>query len=237
MSRTNEWFVPNDGIAREVITTDIEGYLGPDALIRPGSGTDEYQDQPRYWIRAYRTLTSHMILGLNADTQWWLQERPRALASETNTTIPQLATEPSSNDIAESCGWQLGSDKFLWSEGVSTPPTITGRGTLGKGGFGIVEEVTLLTGPILVQKRIHIPRRKESAKRYWDMIRHKVENLKSLSHKHIVKTIGYYSEIKGLYDIQFCMLMWPSGDEDLGIFLEELYPNASWADKESTYNN
>ena len=41
MSRANQWFVPGDGIAREVITADIQRYLGPDALVRPGPGTGE----------------------------------------------------------------------------------------------------------------------------------------------------------------------------------------------------
>ena len=35
-ARTNEYFVPKDGIDREVITADICRYLGNDALVRPG---------------------------------------------------------------------------------------------------------------------------------------------------------------------------------------------------------
>ena len=42
-ARHNQWFVPGEGIAREVITADIQRYLGPDALVRPGSGTGEYE--------------------------------------------------------------------------------------------------------------------------------------------------------------------------------------------------
>jgi len=83
MSRANQWFVPGDGIAREVITADIQRYLGPDALVRPGPGTGEFevgapftrtanrggiltktQGRSGYWITAYRTLTSvrvHML--------------------------------------------------------------------------------------------------------------------------------------------------------------------------------
>lgn len=34
--RTNEYFVPKDGIDREVISADITRYLGSDALVRPG---------------------------------------------------------------------------------------------------------------------------------------------------------------------------------------------------------
>jgi hypothetical protein len=33
---TNEYFIPRDGIDREVIVTDICRYLGNDALVRPG---------------------------------------------------------------------------------------------------------------------------------------------------------------------------------------------------------
>lgn len=36
-ARTNEYFVPKDGIDREVITADICRYLGNDALVRPGN--------------------------------------------------------------------------------------------------------------------------------------------------------------------------------------------------------
>jgi hypothetical protein len=35
-SRTNGYFVPKDGIDREVLTSDICRYLENDALIRPG---------------------------------------------------------------------------------------------------------------------------------------------------------------------------------------------------------
>lgn len=35
-SRMHEYFVPKDGIDREVITADICRYLGNDALVRPG---------------------------------------------------------------------------------------------------------------------------------------------------------------------------------------------------------
>jgi hypothetical protein len=36
-SRPNEYFLPKDGIDREVITADICRYLGNDALVRPGN--------------------------------------------------------------------------------------------------------------------------------------------------------------------------------------------------------
>ena len=36
-ARMNEFFVPEDGIDREVITADICRYLGEDTLVRPGN--------------------------------------------------------------------------------------------------------------------------------------------------------------------------------------------------------
>lgn len=35
--RQNEYFLPRDGVDREVITRDICSYLGNDALVRPGN--------------------------------------------------------------------------------------------------------------------------------------------------------------------------------------------------------
>lgn len=37
------WFIPADGIDRQVINADIQRYLGPDATVRPGFGTGEYE--------------------------------------------------------------------------------------------------------------------------------------------------------------------------------------------------
>lgn len=72
---TNQWFVPGDGIDEEVIDADIQRYLGPDALVRPGFGTDEYEGRAGYWITAYRTLTAQMIQDLKTDSQRWQNER------------------------------------------------------------------------------------------------------------------------------------------------------------------
>jgi hypothetical protein len=58
MSRANQWFVQGDGIAREVITADIQRYLGPDALVRPGVGTGEYQVRITSINSQHTSLTS-----------------------------------------------------------------------------------------------------------------------------------------------------------------------------------
>ncbi|KAJ8121233.1 hypothetical protein ONZ43_g2266 [Nemania bipapillata] len=75
-TRQNEYFVPRDGIDREVITADICRYLGNDAL-NPENG----QIIQGYFINAYRNLTSAMIQDLKADSARWDQERRQQSAS------------------------------------------------------------------------------------------------------------------------------------------------------------
>ncbi|KAH7112860.1 hypothetical protein B0J11DRAFT_446611 [Dendryphion nanum] len=65
--RLNRWWIPSEGIARVVISADIQRYLGPDAVGIPG-----------YWITAPRTLTTEMIQDLKLDTQRWEQEQREA---------------------------------------------------------------------------------------------------------------------------------------------------------------
>jgi len=76
-ARTNEYFVPRDGIDREVITADICRYLGNDALVRPGNYENPQTRvaQQGYFINAYRNLTTEMIADLKADSARWEQER------------------------------------------------------------------------------------------------------------------------------------------------------------------
>lgn len=83
--RQNEYFVPRDGIDREVITADICRYLGNDALVRPGT----YENTQGYFITAYRNLTSAMIEDLKADSARWELER-RAQQSSNNRPGPAV---------------------------------------------------------------------------------------------------------------------------------------------------
>ncbi|RKF72325.1 putative transcription factor [Golovinomyces cichoracearum] len=95
-NRSNEYFVPKDGIDREVITADICRYLGNDALVRPGNYENPSTNtvQPGYYITAYRNLTSAMIEDLKADSQRWDQER-RAANSRENVGYTQSRTHES----------------------------------------------------------------------------------------------------------------------------------------------
>ncbi|CAK7265180.1 hypothetical protein SEPCBS57363_001449 [Sporothrix epigloea] len=79
--RQNEYFVPRDGIDREVITADICRYLGNDALVRPGTHTnDSGRVIQGYFITAYRNLTTAMIADLKADSARWEAERRNSQA-------------------------------------------------------------------------------------------------------------------------------------------------------------
>jgi hypothetical protein len=65
------WFVDGRGIRRDVIQADIQRYLGPDALVKPGeqnvrastvcsakASANNSKGVPGFWIAAYRTLTA-----------------------------------------------------------------------------------------------------------------------------------------------------------------------------------
>lgn len=84
--RTNEYFVPRDGIDREVITADVCRYLGNDALVRPGSYEDPKTRvrQEGYFITAYRNLTSAMIADLKQDSARWEAERKQNSSARPN---------------------------------------------------------------------------------------------------------------------------------------------------------
>ena len=78
MSDPQQWFLPGEGIAREVITADIQRYLGPDALVRPGFGPGEWSDTKGYRITAHKPLARYMLQDLQHDTRRWLVEKAEA---------------------------------------------------------------------------------------------------------------------------------------------------------------
>ncbi|KAI2605078.1 uncharacterized protein GGS25DRAFT_414812 [Hypoxylon fragiforme] len=96
-NRQNEYFVPRDGIDREVITADICRYLGNDALVRPGTYENPSTGQiiQGYYINAYRNLTTAMIEDLKADSARWDQERRQQSASRNNAAGGTIASRDS----------------------------------------------------------------------------------------------------------------------------------------------
>ncbi|KAI0379095.1 hypothetical protein F5Y04DRAFT_283181 [Hypomontagnella monticulosa] len=100
-NRQNEYFVPRDGIDREVITADICRYLGNDALVRPGTyespnGGPVIQG---YYINAYRNLTTAMIEDLKADSARWDQERRQQSANSRNNAAGGTLASRDSNGV------------------------------------------------------------------------------------------------------------------------------------------
>ncbi|KAF1960277.1 kinase-like protein [Byssothecium circinans] len=71
MDRMNRWFWPGEGINREVISADIQRYLGLDALVRPG----EHEGSVGYWITSHRAPTALMVEDLRLDSQLWEEEK------------------------------------------------------------------------------------------------------------------------------------------------------------------
>ncbi|ATY61807.1 transcription factor [Cordyceps militaris] len=104
-TRMNEYFVPRDGIDREVISADICRYLGNDALVRPGHYENPQTGQTvqGYYITAYRNLTTAMIEDLKADSARWDSERRSQTSRSAHGGIhgsrdgPNYAGAPSSN--------------------------------------------------------------------------------------------------------------------------------------------
>ncbi|KAN0071607.1 hypothetical protein V8E54_010203 [Elaphomyces granulatus] len=85
--RQNEYFVPGDGISREVIQADICRYLGNDALGRQG-----------YLIRAYRNLTSEMITDLKSDSARWEAD----VARRADSGYPRGTADVQGSNVARS---------------------------------------------------------------------------------------------------------------------------------------
>ncbi|KAI9788738.1 MAG: hypothetical protein M1816_006595 [Peltula sp. TS41687] len=85
-ARKNQYFLPGEGIRREVITADICRYLGNDALVKPG----HMEGRDGFWVTAYRALTSDMIADLKADSARWEMESaqvdPRNVAAGTSSS-------------------------------------------------------------------------------------------------------------------------------------------------------
>ncbi|KAI9676081.1 MAG: hypothetical protein M1817_000824 [Caeruleum heppii] len=77
-TRKNQYWLPAENIAREVITADIARYLGNDALVKPSPNPE---GRSGYLITAYRPLTSEMIADLKADSKSWQAERLQAQQS------------------------------------------------------------------------------------------------------------------------------------------------------------
>lgn len=97
MSHLIQSFVPGEGISREVITADIQRYLGPDAIVRPGPSRGGSEGNRGYLVTAYRTLSVNMIEDLKKDTERWKQEQEQTVDENSvlcpDTTISNIPAD------------------------------------------------------------------------------------------------------------------------------------------------
>jgi hypothetical protein len=116
--RHNEYFIPGDGISREVIQADICRYLGNDALVKPGT----HQGRSGYLIRAYRNLTSEMIADLKADSARWEQEVERRanMGYSRGTYVKEARRPRSPNELS---GSYVSPSHELRSQAGPSPPS------------------------------------------------------------------------------------------------------------------
>ncbi|KAJ4299897.1 hypothetical protein N0V90_005144 [Kalmusia sp. IMI 367209] len=102
-SRQQEWFISGEGLSREVIDANIQRYLGPDALVRPG----EHDGVQGYWITAQRPLTPEMIQDLRTASQ-----RPEC---HLNFGVPHpiVSLQRHSCNVGSSHEWNIVNNTFL----------------------------------------------------------------------------------------------------------------------------
>ncbi|KAI9726946.1 MAG: hypothetical protein M1828_000294 [Chrysothrix sp. TS-e1954] len=79
--RRNQYFVPGEGIRREVMSADICKYLDNDATVKPGT----YQGREGYMLYAYRNLTSAMLEDIRRDSAGWHHEQQQSSSRRTTT--------------------------------------------------------------------------------------------------------------------------------------------------------
>ncbi|KAG0640535.1 hypothetical protein HOY80DRAFT_1000061 [Tuber brumale] len=65
------FFLPGEGIKRQVIQTDLPRYLGNNACSKPGWD----KGVPGFWYTGYRPLTDAQVQSLKQDSQKWNSER------------------------------------------------------------------------------------------------------------------------------------------------------------------
>ncbi|KAK2748923.1 hypothetical protein FQN57_007206 [Myotisia sp. PD_48] len=88
----NEYFIREQGISREIIQRDICRYLGNDALVR----NVVREGVPGYFIRAYRNLTTEMIIDLQKASADF-EARRAAHTARGGTNYEEAGIPPSSN--------------------------------------------------------------------------------------------------------------------------------------------
>jgi hypothetical protein len=155
-------------------------------------------------------------LSLNAKSPD-LEQSPSISRESTPTTPVPKEEEESIEQIAYECGLD-----FRHRDHAEISPNLFEVvDSLGHGSLGVVEEVRVSPQHrSFVRKRVQVPYYKR--KQYLKIIGQEAHVLRTLSHSHIVKLIGSYSEIPGSGRQFYSLLMAPVGQRDLKTFLDIL---------------
>ncbi|KAF4777268.1 hypothetical protein HER10_EVM0012996 [Colletotrichum scovillei] len=92
--RMNEYFVPQDGIDREVITTDVRHHLGDDASVSPGHYEDMIDDlkaDSARWGAERQRRAAQSPAGMSSGRKPEYLERAHAFAAETSSPDGSLS--------------------------------------------------------------------------------------------------------------------------------------------------
>jgi len=128
------------------------------------------------------------------------------LYPESNISVDQIARE---------CGLAFRHKDFQ----EVNPNFVQVVDSLGHGSLGVVEEVRVSAEyPSFVRKRVQIPYNKR--KQYLRIISQEAQVLQNLTHSHIIKMIGSYSEVPSSGRQFYSLLMAPVGQHDLKTFLD-----------------
>ncbi|KAF2266485.1 kinase-like protein [Lojkania enalia] len=135
--------------------------------------------------------------------------------SRQSTSDQLLETSDDIEHIARECGLTFRHKDYP----DINPNLLQVVDSLGHGSLGVVEEVRVSPEhQSFVRKRVQIPYYKR--KQYLKIINQEARVLQSLTHCHIVKMIGSYSEIPNSGRQFYSLLMAPVGQRDLKTFLE-----------------
>lgn len=138
------------------------------------------------------------------------------------TPVPGEDEEDTVSQIAHACGL----DFRHRDHAAISPNLFEVVDSLGHGSLGVVEEVRVSAQhKSFVRKRVQVPYYKR--KQYLKIISQEAQVLQTLSHAHIVKLIGSYSEIPDSGRQFYSLLMAPVGQRDLKTFLDMLGDKSS----------
>jgi hypothetical protein len=238
--------IAGSGESTRSSTVKFSSISPDDSASNAGSRLDSASksDPPRWlqmssFIKGQTSRSESEPLDMNQSFNPLKRLAAEAAKDETEAPSRSLATAESNNTIEQiqlSCGLT-----FRHKDYEEINPDLQVVDSLGHGSLGVVEEVRIR--PLFqsfVRKRVQIPFNRR--KQYLSIINQEARVLQDLSHCHIVKTIGSYSEIPSSGRQFYSLLMAPVGERDLKTFLDIFGDKSSsqpadWIEERKTWLN